>query len=344
MSLLSRLFSKSCDDCLRKGDRLFEAERYFEARSRYEEGLRIHLTRGKGVEADATSSLCREKIARANRELARRNLEEAGHALASSDPDKAREHLDLALSLTDDAALRQACLSLLAGPAARLDEPPHPPGPPPAGCGSCGGTRSIPSPPRTDEPQLSRHDHYDLLIRQLPAEMYRRYALLGERFVDMYLAACCDDHENALNMLEAWYKGEDQDIYWYEKGMLLHRLGDEARAEACLRTSIECDAANPLPCLSLALALCHGGRLGEAMERLDAMIDGGMLVEQARMLRGDVSALSGDVDAALSCYGALLSTPVARPATEKAHELLVRTGRDREAAALYARYLRGCGH
>ncbi|NVN89545.1 MAG: hypothetical protein HXX11_02980 [Desulfuromonadales bacterium] len=346
MGLISRLFSKSTDDFFKKGDSLFSGQRYFEARSLYEDGLKFYLAKGNGSEFDSTSDLFRTKIAQSNGELARVNIGEAEHAISCGAVSKAIDHLELALSLTVDDELRNTCHKLLAtldDPAAEL--------PPPSllsaqgGCGSCSATQpDRQSVSDFEEPEMSHLDHYELLIRQLPAEMFARYAGLGDEFIDFYLVASRDDHENALNLLEEWYKGTDEDIYWYEKGMMLHRLGNVEESETCFRNGVRCNSVNPLPRIGLALLLCEGHRLDEAANQLDAMIAEGMIVEQALMLRGDVSILAGDAEGAIERYGMLLTTPHARPAAEKIHELLIHSGRIQEAAVVKKKYLGGCRH
>lgn len=140
------------------------------------------------------------------------------------------------------------------------------------------------------------------------------------------------------------YKGDNEDIYWYEKGTLLHRLGRTEESELCFRSACRTGRDNPLPRFGLALLLMDGKRFFEAAEILDSMISGGMLSEQARMLRGDLYLLSGDTEWAIGCYGMLLSTPHARMAAEKLHDLLLHAGRTQEAVALSKKYLGGCGH
>lgn len=191
---------------------------------------------------------------------------------------------------------------------------------------------------------MSDHDYYDLLIRQLPGELSGRYSTLGDAFVNMYLAASRDEHENALNLLEAWYKGGNEDIYWHERGTLLHRLGRIEESEPCFHNACAANRENPLPRFGLALLLIDAERFPEAAELLDSMISGGMLSEQALMLRGDLHLLSGNDEGAISCYGMLLSTPHARTAAEKLHDLLLHSGRKQEAAALFKKYLGGCRH
>ncbi len=247
----------------------------------------------------------------------------------------------MALSLTDDAELCSTCHTLLAALAEPLPES----NPQPNGCASCNAIEPDgQSALHVDEPDMHRLDHYELLIRQLPAEMYRRYAGLGEEFIDVYLVASRDDHENALDLLEEWYKGFDEDIYLYEKGMILHRLGRVEESESCFRKALCGNSANPLPHLGLALLLCESKRLDEAAVQLDTMIAEGILVEQALMLRGDVSMLAGDVNGAIMRYGMLLTSPHARSAAEKLHGLLIHSGREQEAAVVNKKYLVGCRH
>jgi len=347
MSFISRLFSKSADNFMKKGDSLYDDQRFFEARGFYEDGLHFYLTKESGRETDSTAALFFSKIGQANRELAKTNIVEAEHAIGRGAVSKAVEHLELALSLTDDATLCATCKKMLASLSdASVETPrPEPAHVPKLGCGACGSTgQSEQFDVSNDENNLSRQDHYELLIRQMPDEMYRRYAGLGNDFIDLYLTANRDEHEKALNLLEEWYKGSDEDIYWYEKGMMLHRLGSAGESEVCLRNASRCNTANPLPRLSLALLFCETRRLDEAAEQLDAMISEGMIVEQSLMLRGDVSVLAGDTEGAIERYGKLLSTPYARPAAERLHELLINTGRKQEAAVVYKKYLGGCQH
>lgn len=344
MSLFSRLFSKTADDYLAKGDRLLGAQRFFEARGVYEDGLQRHLGGRLGREDEGVAAAFAARIALANRSLAEANIGEAEYALGSGAHAKAAEHLELARSLTEDAALREKAEKLLAICVENINDTDRLE--PPAGsCGSCAAAEPEARPAAgSEEPDLSPLDYYDLLIRQLPGEMYSRYAGLGEKFAFMYLAASRDEHEGALELLEGWYDGSSRDIYLYEKGMILHRLGNEREGEDRLREAMAENAANPLPRLGLALLLIEGERPDEAADHLDAMIADEILSEHALMLRGDVCRLTGDPDGAIRHYGSLLPTPFARPAAEKLHVVLKQSGRHEEAAAIFKRYLGGCRH
>jgi len=342
VTFLSRLFSKNAADFLAKGDRLFEAQRFFEARNVYEDGLQRHLSRKDGDGHDDVSEAFGGKIALANLALAEMNLSEAEFALRSGAHAKAAEHLELAKTLTSDSALREKAEILHA----KLFENANETiilAPSAGGCSSCASTeQETQLDTHCEEPNLSPLDYYDLLIRQLPGEMYNRYAGLGEKFAYSYLFASRDEHKEALRLLEEWHDGSSHDIYCYEKGMILHRLGNIGEAERCLHEAVAENAANPLPHLGLALLLIESERFDEAATHLDAMIADGVLLEHALMLRGDTCQLEGDLDGAIRHYGMLLSTSFARPAAEKLHAILMQCDRNEEAAALFKQYIKGC--
>lgn len=350
MALFSKLFSKTSDDYLAKGERLFVQERYYEARRVYEDGLQRHLSNHKGCGADSTSTLFRTKIALANKALAELNINEAKHAIARSAYDKAVEHLELVKTLTDDGQLREKAESLLASFAEKVNESENINdtnrlAPSSGSCNSCTSSGpEIQADNHNDQSNLSPLDYFDLLIRQLPGEMYSRYAALGEKFAYMYLAASKDEHEKALELLEDWFDGSFRDIYCYEKGMILHRIGNERQAEECLQDAIDENSANPLPHLGLVLLLIDSDRFDEAADHLDEMIANEILPEHALLLRGDLFQQGGDSDEAIKCYGMLLSTAYARQAAEKLYGILTQSGRKQEAETVFKRYLKGCRH
>jgi len=340
MSFFKKLFNRSPEDHLAKGDWYLAAHSYYEARSAFEAGLQA--CQGQTGHA-ALAGLLESRISEAKRSMAGLNLQEAEHALRQGLVDKAMEHLVLAKTLTDDGAIREKAEQLLAG----LEEKTNNTEPlaPAASCSSCshsaGDDRELPPETSADLP-LS--EHYDLLIHQLPEEMYGRYSALGEDFAYMFIAASLDNHQEALELLEQWFKGSDRDIYCYEKGKILHRLGRIKESETCLRDSIGANSHNPLPHLGLALLLIDDQRLDEAARQLDAMISADIFTGQALMMRGEVFQMAGDTDAAIQLYGSLLESPLARAAAEKLHELLLEGGRQQEAAHIYKRYLGKCQH
>jgi tetratricopeptide (TPR) repeat protein len=340
MSFFSKLFARGPENHLAKGDGYFAAHSYYEARAAFEAGLQS--CRGETGHADIARIL-EARICETKRAMAELNLHEAEHAIRQDAIDKALEHLELAKTLTEDAKIREKADHLLAG----LEEKSCNTEvlAPAASCSSCLGSshelREVPPETDADLPLL---EHYDLLIHQLPGEMYACYSSLGEEFACMFIAASRDSHQEALDLLEQWFDGSHRDIYFYEKGKILHRLGRIAESEKCLRESISANNHNPLPHLGLALLLIDDNRLDEAAEQLEIMIAGDIYTGQALMMRGEVFQLAGDTDAAINLYGKLLDTSLARAAAEKLHELLLECNRQPEAAHIYKRYLGKCQH
>ena len=327
-----------------KGERLFEEQRFFEARTVFEDGLQ-KLLNGKPSSGDTdVIEAFRIKISKANMALAELNLEMAQHAFTLGNNDKAIEHIELAKSLTDDMSLLEKTEKLLKSiiennnkiniltPSAKA-------------CHSCSSSESeMQVKSDSEEPNLSPMDYYDLLIRQLPEKMYEKYTELGEGFAYFYLAASNDEYDEALKQLDNWFDGTSRDIYCYEKGMILYRIGKAREAEKCLLDAIRENAANPLPYLGLAQLLIDEERLDEAATHLETMVVKGILPEQSLFLRADVSERSGDLEDAIERYAVLLRTPFARAAAEKLYCILSHLDRQEEAASIFKRYLKGCRH
>jgi tetratricopeptide (TPR) repeat protein len=340
MNFLKKLFVRNPEDCVAKGDKLFAAGSFFEARLAYEEGLNC-------CQAEATcenvKSSITEKIENANRGLANLNIDEAQHSLSRGAIEKAIEHLELAKSLTRDAGVREKAELVLAGivekPNDKAELASH------SSCSSCSHISADPHAAVVDaNNELEPMEHYQLLIHQLPEEMYEQYSELGEDFAYMFIAASQDQHNEALELLEKWHNGSHRDIYCYEKGKLLHRLGRVSESETCMLESIRENPVNPLPHLGLALLYIEENRLDEAARQIDSMIQSDIFTGQALMMRGEVFELSGDFEGAIRLYGGLLETPLARSAAEKLHGILMASNRQAEAAHIFKRYMGKCQH
>jgi tetratricopeptide (TPR) repeat protein len=341
VGFFSKIFARNSEDYLQKGDLLLEQQRFFEARNAYEDGLQRSEQLGKG--SASLASIFIEKIAVANKALAELNIIEAEHAITLKSYVKAIEHLELAKTLTNDKNLREKTEELIKTIANNSNETTKLA--PSSGCNSCTSVKhQMQVEAHCEEPNLSPLDYYDLLIRQLPSEMYSRYAELGESFAYMYLAASRDEHEQALKMLEDFASEINHDIYCYEKGMVLYRLGKVRQAEQYLKEAIGENAANPLPPLGLALLMIDSERFQEADALLASMMDCGILFDQSLFLRASISEMTENMDDAIEKYGKLLSTSFARPAAEKLFSLLTDSNRHQEAEAVFKRYLKGCQH
>jgi tetratricopeptide (TPR) repeat protein len=253
------------------------------------------------------------------------------------------EHLELAKSLTPDTNIREKAELMLAKLVEKTNDPDILASA--SSCSSCSHISADTHETLTEtDTDLDPLVHYDLLIHQLPEELYERYACLGEVFASMYISASLDRHEEALELLETWFNGSQRDIYCYEKGKILHRLGRVSESESYMLESIKENVRNPLPHLGLALVYLDENRLEDAAGQIDSMIAADIFTGQALMMRGEVYELSGDIEGAIRQYGSLLETSLARSAAEKLHEILIACNRQPEAAHIFKRYLGKCQH
>ena len=340
MNFISRLFSKSPSDLLAKGDRYMESDCFFDARTCYEDG--VLLCSGDKSRGDL-KNLFAERIDSANRKLAERNLYEAECAYARGDVDKAIDHIELVKTLTYDHAIREKAdilLSVFSQPDSIQGEQITV-----SSCASCAGSsgNECSDSIRSDD-SLAPLEYYELLIQQLPVDQYQRYAELGEDFAYAYIAASRDEHREALSGFESCYETLPHDIYWYEKGKVQHRLGNDAEAVQHLRTAVQLNSANGLAWIALALVLRESDRFQEALAIIDTMIAEQIMPEQALLLRADIFEATGDHEGAVNQYVDLLQTTYARAAAEKLYGILLEIGRQSDAAVIYRKYLNKSCH
>lgn len=340
MKLFSKLFSKSPSELLAKGDRYLESDSFFDARTCYEDGLQ--RCTGEDSTSDFTKTF-QERIDKANYKLAELNLREAGSSYTRGDIGKAVDHLELVKTLTYDAGVRekaeimlQKCRSTDSSSAEQASS---------SSCGSCStSTTSEYADTGHYDESLPPMEYYDLLIRQLPAEEYQRYAELGEDFAYAYIATSQDRHEEAFTRLQQCADSVSQDIFCCEIGKILHRLGDDLESEKYFRKALQLNRSNTLIWLNLSLLLIDSGRLEESMQILDTMIAEGFMPEQAMLMRAEILEVTGDHDGAIKQYTPLLTTPYARSAAEKLHGVLLLAGRHNDAAVIFKNYLGKCCH
>jgi tetratricopeptide (TPR) repeat protein len=340
MKRLLRLFSKSPADLLSQGDRHLASAGYFEARTCYEDALQKCADDASAAEMKTTLL---ERITRANTKLAERNLQEAEFAHDRGEVSRALDHLELVKTLTYDALLLEKAEEL--HQAYSVFEDTHDEMIPTSSstCGSCShGSAPEEAPPFHDT--LAPHEYYELLIRQLPDDQYQRYSALGEKFAYAYLAASHDSHLDALNSFELCSDTIPGDIYWCEKGKVLHRLGRIPEAEHAFRASIESNRLNAFAWLNLALLLQEGDRFQEIQPVLETMIADGFFADMARLMRADVQVALGDLDGAIELYVDLLSSSVKTSAAEKLHQLLIEMERHNDAAVIFKKYMGKCCH
>ncbi len=284
-----------------------------------------------------------ERIDASNRKLAERNLQEAESAYSRGDVNRALDHLELVKTLTYDSALREKAEKLLRD--FSFSDNDHGERSTISSCASCAGSSGDGcSDSAVSDDSLPLLEYYELLIQQLPEDQYLRYAELGENFAYAYVAASRDEHHEALSGFEKCIDTLPHDIYWYEKGKVLHRLGNDHEAEQHLRKAVQLNGTNSLAWITLAFVLRENNCFQDALTTIETMIAGHIMPEQALLLRADIFAASGNHEGAVNQYVELLQTPYARTAAEKLHEVLLEIGRQNDAAVIFKKYLHKSCH
>lgn len=316
------------------------SDSFFDARTCYEDGLRLCSGDDGGSDLKPVFS---ERIDTANRKLAERNLHEAESAYSRGDSGKAIDHLELVKTLTNDPALREKAEKLRLN----FSQPERAPVEQIAtsSCASCAGSSSSEcSDSEHPDDSLPLSEYYELLIQQLPADQYQRYTGLGEDFAHAYIAASRDHHHEALGGFEKCFDTLPHDIYWYEKGKVLHRLGNDREAEQHLRKAVQLNGTNSLAWFSLALVLRENNRFQDALDTIETMVAENIMPEQALLLRAGICEATGDHEGAVNQYVELLHTPYARTAAENLYVILMEIGRQSDAAVIFKKYLNKSCH
>lgn len=337
-----RLFSKSFEQILQKGDAFFKDEHYSEARHCYFDALeKIQDSAGEQQSLDYLHVM----ITKCGNSLAEMNISEAEAAIRAGNTQKAAEYLELSLELADDVSIREKAEKLicsltdLASPENKKVEPAgkH-------GCSSCGPAHHS-TPPL--DPILPDHLHGEeqflLLINTLPGNLPQRYASLGEEFASAYLLAYSEESGKALNKFRQLLSAGDNDIILYETALLEYKEGRIDVCESLLRRAIHVNTDNPACNLSLAQLFTETGRLDEAVVFLRSMMDRTILFEQSLIMLADVYTMKGDQESAINLLSSGIQLPVLKKAAaERLVPILSSQGRDDEAAFLVKTYLKGC--
>ncbi len=336
--IFAKFFSKDYRHYMEKGETSLREERYADARHDFQEALRKVTSEklGSPIEIELAG-----KIALAGNKLAELNLFEAERSLSCGDFAKATDHLQLVLDLAEDVDLREkAQKQLHAMPSAQQSQhasKDH-------DCTSCATTtEKLPADEHVWDEQLSVEDRFNLLIHPLPGDLPERYFALGENFAHCYMLIHDGNDSAAMPILAEMLANGENDILLYEMALIKYRASRLPECEEFLRRAIRSNAMNPLCYLALVHLLVEVGRFPEVINILEGMINNGIVVEQARVLLGDVHALSGNEEAALDHWSqALQFKPFARGVAEKIIPLLEKQGRNEEAVFLAKTYLKGC--
>jgi len=321
-----------------KGERQLKDQHVADARISFQEALDLL---SDDLRAGAAGDRLRVLLAATGNQLAERNIDEAEVASRGGDLAKAHEHLVLAQTLAEDVTLREKAEKLQAAlhpveHAREVENKNH-------NCTTCASSNnSKPLDQRSTEDFLTSVERFELLIQPLPSDLSKRYAELGEKFAVAYLLAAEGNHEQSLQLLVELLADDANDILLYEAAVQLHALGKLAECETSLQHAHRLNNTNPLCCIGLVQLYCETGKIPEALELLQSMLDTNVERDQALLYMGDIYHEQNDPDRAVDCYSRLLSGTSARLAAERLIPLLETSGRTEDARSLYKRFMKGC--
>lgn len=337
----NKFFSKNASQLQAKGDKLFAAGHFADARHLYIEALD---KLGDSVQTPEHQYLCAQ-ISRAANSLAELNIVEAESAMRSGNMQKGLEHLHLCLELADDVSVREKAEALLAtSNNANQNRVVEHKASGDHGCATCSSATTAGTELHAPAVgHLSAAEQFQLLVNALPGDLPHRYGQLGEKFASAYLLAHEDNGIEALAIFKELLLTGENDIILYEMALLHFRGGDAAGCEKLLLRALQLNDTNPVCHLGLAQLYIDAARYNEALATLTTMLERDMLADQALVMSGDVRALMGDYDRAIEIFTTALASPALKKiAAERLVQILAGQGREEEAAYLAKTYLKGC--
>lgn len=337
----SRFFKKDAETLLQKGEKLLASHDFSHAAHTFEDAL-VTI---KNECPDDTGKITRVKqgLIDARNALALLNVQEAEHQIQLGNMEKAEEHLDLAISQTEDKTLHEKAAALRIQAAQAQAQIPAKKTASGHSCSGCGSHDHGNNQSEANDPDLHfAGDRFELLTSSLPGDLPQRYTSMGDEFVKAYMMSDENLDEEALKTFRSLPGCEENDIILYEMAVLYHRQNNLRECENLFKKSLTVNPTNPVTNLGFFHLLADAGRLPEAATHLESMIALDVLTLQAQLFLGDVKAGMGQGSAALDIYSELLQTPFAKEAAKRVVPLLQAAGREQEAAFVAKQHLKGC--
>ncbi len=209
-------------------------------------------------------------VAAAGDALAEMNIREGESLLRAGDPVRAREHFTLASTQARHPGLLEKAGHLLSSPAKEISSLPIAP----AACcpTGCSGETVVNMSPAD---ALDAQTHLDLLLCSYSSDIAGRYAGLTGAFLQAFILAHEGKSEEALEFFEKVPEKERNDLFFFERGSLLARMGGDAAAIADLECALAINPHLELASQTLVTLDLTLGRHKAAEERLQRMLQEG---------------------------------------------------------------------
>jgi len=231
MGLLRRLFfSKSDLPALRKAV----------STKRYADALLIAEELCEGELGSAERAEIENLVGQAGDKLARINLDEGTYLFKEQQWDRAAEHLQLAQQQGVSSALKQeiedAFHQLEAAQASSAEAIAS------SSCSSCSSGDSTVDAESASLPEQDMPDfdaQLDLILTSYPADLVPRYQNKSQEFKEAFVLGHQGEEEEALKRLGALPAAEQDDLFDFEVGCLMARLGEGPKACDALYSALQ---------------------------------------------------------------------------------------------------------
>lgn len=332
MSMFKKLFGKS--------SRL-ESVRRFVQQERWAEALSLGDSLDRTSLEPAGQAELENLLAAAGDALAELNLNEGEACLRAGDSRRAAEHFALAadqargeelVARTRRALARTESISTPSVQTVRL----------PQACGTDCGTACGPAmedePFIPEEADLEESARLELILASYPSDLAGRYESISDSFRRAFLLAHEGREREALEAFEAVPPPERDDLFHFELGALLARLGEAERGRDELERALACNPRHLLALESAVNLALTRDELAEAENRLQAMLQEDLALAFCHGRLALLRLRQGKPDAALDHCRKALETGAAEAETlVLTAGLLEQAGRLDEAEAVLMR-------
>lgn len=231
------------------------------------------LAIGQGIDrsqiADHQVAELEELLDVSSNALAELNITEGRACLYAGDMSRAREHLELAVKyakasdVLDKANLLQVdvCSSSQAGAGEANSKS--------CGSGSCCDP-SMENRESVDDGEIDRSSRLELLLSGFPVAWRDRYHSLEGSLLQAIFAAHAGANEEAIVCFAQVTEEERDDIYWFERGTLLARMGQHEESCKALETCLCINPDHDLALENLIDIFLLGGQVESAKNYLRA--------------------------------------------------------------------------
>lgn len=210
--------------------------------------------------------------------LAELNLVEGEGCLRGGDKARAAEHFTLAAAQVRSDHLGRRIVQARKELEAAEESDSVPSSSKAPGCGSecCDSGRAVPTGREaTADRDLDEWTRLELVLSSYPPEMATVCLQSSEVFRKAFLLAHEGREKDAAELFESIPRKERNDLYHFEFGAVLGRLGEPERACRELETALALNPDHPLALETLIALELDGGKESMARKRLESILENG---------------------------------------------------------------------